>query len=142
MSGYIMGLHQISKPGAGLLTDATKPLVGLGGGAGSSLELGKSLVNNSGSSFGGAASGASNFGSIAGGIANGVNAIVSAWQLGETISQNKKTNAMNEKNYLLAKEQYEDEKARYEKREKERLEANEKVADSASLFDTNPMTRR
>lgn len=71
-----------------------------------------------------------------------LNSIISAWSLGETISQNKKIHEQMQKNYQLAKDQFDEETKRYNAREEERLKANKEVADTATLFNANPMTRQ
>lgn len=53
---------------------------------------------------------------------------------------NEKMIELADKQLQSAKDQYEEEKNRYNAREKERLDANKQVAQSASLYD-NPMTR-
>lgn len=83
----------------------------------------------------------SNLGGTLGGIGSVANAGVSIWNVFETRANNKKLLKKMDEQLALQREQYTTEKERYDAREKERLDANKAVEQSASLYD-NPMTRK
>ncbi|STP11053.1 Uncharacterised protein [Helicobacter cinaedi] len=82
------------------------------------------------------------FNNLMSGIGAGVSAVASIGSLWSGISAADKADRRAKEQLDFAKTQFNTENERYKKREEERLEANKAVAESAKLYDVNPMTRK
>lgn len=82
------------------------------------------------------------FNNLMSGIGAGVSAVASIGSLWSGISAADKADRRAKEQLDFAKTQFNTENERYNKREEERLEANKAVAESAKLYDVNPMTRK
>lgn len=83
---------------------------------------------------------ASNFANWMGGIGSGIGAIASIGSLWANIDAAIKQKNSADKMFGLAEGQYNDEKARYNKRQQERDAANQAIAESAKFY--NPFARQ
>ena len=83
---------------------------------------------------------ASNFANWMGGIGSGIGAIASIGSLWASIDAADKQEKSADKMYTLARNQHDDEKARYNKRQQERDAANQAIAESAKFY--NPFARQ
>lgn len=83
---------------------------------------------------------ASNFANWMGGIGSGIGAIASIGSLWANIDAAIKQNTSADKMHNLARDQYNDEKGRYNKRQQERDAANQAIAESAKFY--NPFARQ
>ena len=83
---------------------------------------------------------ASNFANWMGGIGSGIGAIASIGSLWANIDAADKQKTSADKMVKLAEDQYDDEKARYNKRQQERDAANQAIAESAKFY--NPFARQ
>ena len=82
------------------------------------------------------------FNNLMSGVGAGVSAVASIGSLWSGLRAADKADIRAKEQLDFAKTQFNTENERYNKREEERLEANKAVAESAKLYDVNPMTRK
>lgn len=82
------------------------------------------------------------FNNLMSGVGAGVTAVASIGSLWSGLRAADKADRRAKEQLDFAKTQFNTENERYKKREEERLEANKAVAESAKLYDVNPMTRK
>lgn len=82
------------------------------------------------------------FNNLMSGVGAGVTAVASIGSLWSGLHTADKADRRAKEQLDFAKTQFNTENERYKKREEERLEANKAVAESAKLYDVNPMTRK
>ncbi len=82
------------------------------------------------------------FNNLMSGVGAGITAAASVGSLVSGIIASNKADKQAREQLNFAKTQFNEENGRYKAREKERLEANKAVAESANLYNVNPMTRK
>lgn len=82
------------------------------------------------------------FNNLMSGVGAGVGAVASIGGLWSGLRAADKADRRAREQLALAQKQFDTENKRYEQRENERLEANKAVAESANMYNLNPMTRK